>query len=77
MTKNTLGDLNGYLFERMAKLSEEDLKGEDLKEEIEKTKAISCIAKDIVSNANLVLQAQRFTDEKWDADKKPPKMLEG
>lgn len=77
MTRNTLGDLNAFLFERMEKLSQDELKGEDLKEEIERARAVSCIAKDIVSNANLALQAQRFKDDKWDADSDLPKMLEG
>lgn len=55
--RNTLTDLNNHLFAQMERLSDEDLKGEDLQEEIGRAKAVSTIAKDIVSNANTVLKA--------------------
>ena len=74
---NTLGDLNAFLFESLERLNNDELKGEELKEEMERSKAISGVAKDIVSNANLVLQAQRFANDQWDAEKKVPRMLEG
>ena len=74
---NTLGNLNSYLFEQVERLNNDELKGENLKEEMERARAISGIAKDIVSNANLVLQAQKFADDRWDAGKEVPKMLEG
>ena len=70
--KNTLADLNNHLFAQMERLSDEDLAGEKLQEEIGRAKAISNIAKDIVSNANAVLKAHEqlniFT-------KKDPKAL--
>ena len=58
--KNTLTDLNNHLFAQMERLSEESTKGDDLKEEIERSRAISSIAKDITSNATVVLNAQKF-----------------
>lgn len=76
-TKNTLGDLNNILFESMERLNDTDVKGEALKEEIERTRAISGVAKDIIVNANLVLQASKFQDDRMDANAKTPKMLEG
>jgi len=75
--KNTLGDLNNHLFEQMERLNDEGLKGEDLKEEISRARAIKDIATGIIDNANLVLQAQKFADDKWDADSEVPKMLKG
>lgn len=76
-TRNTLGDLNNHLFEQMERLNSDDLKGYELQEEIDKSRAISGIAKDIISNANLVLQVQKFVDDKNNIDEKTPKMLEG
>lgn len=74
---NNLGDLNGYLFEQMARLNNDDLKGEQLKEEIERGKAIEGVAKTIISNGALALQAKKMLDNRMDADIELPKMLEG
>lgn len=75
--KNTLGDLNNHLFAQMERLSDEDLKGEKLVEEMNRAKAVSDIAKQIISNGSLVLSAQKAADEYIDAGLKKPKMLEG
>ena len=75
--KNTLGDLNNHLFMQLERLGDEDLKGEKLIEEINRGKAISEVAKNIIQNGNLVLQAKRMMDDRMDADAKLPKMLEG
>jgi len=74
--KNKLTDLNNHLFAQLERLSDEELKGEELSTEIERSKAVSCIAKDIVSNAKLVLDAKRAA---WEWNKpagEVPKMLE-
>lgn len=74
---NTLGDLNNYLFEQLERLSNENLKGDNLKEEIERAKAVTQVATQIISNGSLVLQAKKWYDDRWDAEDKLPKMLEG
>lgn len=56
--KNSLVDLNNHLFAQMERLSEEDLKGEKLQEEIARTKSITSVANSIIQNARLVLEAQ-------------------
>ena len=63
--KNKLTDLNDHLFAQMERLSDEDLKGEELAVEIERSRAVSGIARDIVSNAAVVLKAQQAI---WDRD---------
>ena len=74
---NNLGMLNNALFEQLDRLNSSDLKGEDMKEEIERSKAIGNIAKTIIENGSLALQASKFKDERFDIDKNTPKMLEG
>jgi hypothetical protein len=74
--KNKLSDLNDHLFAQMERLSDEDLAGEKLSQEIDRSKAVSSIAKDIVGNARLVLDAQKSA---WEWNKTAgeiPKMLE-
>lgn len=75
MKSNTLEALNNHLFAELERLGEEDLKGDELKEEINRAKAITGVASQVISNANLVLQAQRFLDEKYNADAKLPNLL--
>jgi hypothetical protein len=75
--RNTLGDLNNHLFAQLERLSDESLKGEALNEEINRARAIMGIATKIIDTGTLVLEAQRFIDDKMDADAKLPKMLEG
>lgn len=73
---NNLTDLNNHLFQQLDRLGEEK-KGEELKDEIERAKAVGTIAKNIIDNGRLVLEAEKFRDSKWDADAEVPKMLTG
>ena len=72
--KNTLGDLNNHLFMQLERLNDEDLKGDKLTEEIERSKAVTSVVKEIIANANIVLQAKKYTTEYLS---EVPKMLEG
>lgn len=74
--KNKLTDLNNHLFAELERLSDEELKGDLLTEEIERSKAVSDIAGKIIANANVVLQAQKFIDNKMNDETKLPPMLE-
>ncbi|WP_455577312.1 hypothetical protein [Anaerosinus sp.] len=76
--KNTLGDLNNHLFAQIERLGDEELKGDQLAEEIKRSQAITGIAEQIISNGALVLKAKCAYDDNLSADKSDrPKMLEG
>lgn len=71
--KNKLTDLNNHLFAQLERLSDEDLKGEELQAEIQRTEAISKVATQIIGNAQLVLKAQTAVADRLIA--KPAAML--
>lgn len=57
--KNKLIDLNDHLFAEMERLSDEDLKGDELVSEMERAKSIAGIAQTIINNGDLMLKAQK------------------
>lgn len=75
--KNTLGDLNNHLFAQLERLSDEDVNGEKLEEEINRAKAVTSVASKIIENGSLVLDAAKIREDHMSADTKVPKMLEG
>lgn len=76
--KNKLGDLNNHLFAQLERLNDEELKGEELKEELMRANAITNVAKEIISNGNLMLQATKLQVETLGRNQtNMPKMLEG
>ena len=74
--KNTLGDLNNHLFAQLERLSDEDLRGDDLQEEIERSKSITSVSTQIINNGNLVLRAEQMKKE-YGEKENIPKMLTG
>lgn len=71
--RNTLSDLNNHLFEQLERIS--DVEDEKLPAEIERAKAVSTVAKNIIENGKLALDAEKFRDDKLDANRKVPRML--
>lgn len=74
--KNKLGDLNNHLFAELERLSDEELKGEDLSEEIGRARAISAVANQIISNGELAIRAKKVFDNLNNSETKLPEMLE-
>lgn len=71
--KNKLIDLNDHLFAQLERLGDEDLAGEKLKEEIDRSRAIGGIAVQVIGNARLALDAQIAIND--GLIKNAPKML--
>ena len=75
--QNTLGDLNDHLFAQLERLGNEELEGDELKEEILRAKAVTDIAGEIIDNANTVLNVMKFQAETLGRSSiSIPKMLE-
>lgn len=54
--KNKIEDLRNHLFAQLERLSDEDLKGEDLSNEIKRSKAIAEVAQQVVAAADIELK---------------------
>lgn len=57
---NKLSDLNNHLFAQIERLGDEELKGEDLKTEINRAKAVAGIATQIVQSAKITVDAMKL-----------------
>lgn len=60
---NKLTDLNEQLFIQLQRLNNPKLKDGALVEEIERSKAIGSIAKEIISNGRLMLDSKKHFDD--------------
>lgn len=58
--KNKLSDLNDHLFAQLERLGDEELKGDDLQKEIERAKAISSVATQIVNGNKVVVDVMKL-----------------
>jgi len=58
--KNSMTDLNNHLFAQLERLGDEDLKPEELEKEVERSKAITSVAKTIAENAKVELEAHKL-----------------
>jgi len=61
--KNKLIDLNNHMFAQLERLSDEDIKDDQLTVEINRSKAISQLASQIINNAKLALDAHKSIND--------------
>lgn len=73
--KNKPIDLNNHLFAAMERLSDDELKGDELKEEIERSRAISGLAKQIIDQQKNIIDAEKLKTEY--PNRKMPELLQG
>ena len=75
-TKNTLLDLNNHLFEQLERLNDDDLSQEELQKEVNRAKAMTGIASQIIGSAGLVLKAIQV-DAGVETEDRVPRLLIG
>ena len=76
--KNTLTDLNNYLFETLERLTDDSMSQEELQKELARSQAITNIAETVIKNGELALKTMKILNEYGiDTDNAPiPPMLE-
>ena len=74
--QNTMTDLHNVLFEEIERLNDESLSNEDLEKEINRAKAISGVATQIMEGGKLALQVAQFKDQAYGSQVEVPKYLE-
>jgi len=62
MAKNKLTDLNDHLFAQLERLNDEEITPEQTKLEVEKAKAISIVAGQILKTSKITLDAMKLVN---------------
>lgn len=74
--KNTLNDLNNYLFESLERLMDDDLSGEDLGREIQRAHAVTDVAEALIRSGELSVKVAKYKTE-YGKSADVPKLLGG
>jgi len=74
MSNQNIEGLNTHLFDQLDRLSDASLQGDDLQKEIDRSKAISSVCKDVIASTKLSLDAARLQSE-MGKPMKMPQML--
>lgn len=61
--KNTLSDLNNYLFEELERLQDDEMSEEELQKEITRSQAVTHVAEAIIRNGELALKTMTAVNE--------------
>jgi len=62
MPRNKISDLNNHLFAQLEKLNDDELKGENLSTEVERARAMSSLASQIINSTKLTLDAMKMAN---------------
>lgn len=73
--KNTLTDLNNYLFEELERLNDDSISDERLQVEIQKADAVTKVCETIISNSNLALKTVSLMNDYGVDPVNPTKVL--
>jgi hypothetical protein len=76
MAKNSLSDLVDHLFERIEYVTDQDIKGKELDEEIKRSELVNKTSTQIVNIANTFLKAKEIGDRSG-VKMEIPAMLKG
>jgi hypothetical protein len=60
MPRNKISDLNNHLFSQLEKLNDDELTGEDLNNEVQRAKAMSNLAGQIIASTKLTIDAMKM-----------------
>lgn len=61
--KNTLTDLNNYLFEQLERINDDSLDPEQLERELRKTDSIVKVSEKIIQNGELAFKTMQHMDQ--------------
>lgn len=61
--KNTLSDLNNYLFEQLERLNDDELTEEQLERELRKTDSIVKVSEKIIETGELAFRTMQHMDQ--------------
>lgn len=61
--RNTLTDLNNYLFETLERLTDDEMKEEQMQKEITRSQAVTSVASTIIQNGELALKTMKHLNE--------------
>jgi len=61
--KNTLADLNNYLFETLERLLDDNMSEEEMQREITRSHAVTSVAETVIHNGELALKTMQHLNE--------------
>ena len=60
MPRNKISDLNNHLFSQLEKLNDDELNGDQLDDEVQRAKAMSNLASQIIASTKLTIDAMKM-----------------